>query len=98
MFLNFQTQADIRKIIVETLLAIDKPATTQEVADWIWNRCLIDGLQTGVQRTVNAEIRSMMQEGLLVAAGGPDVETLSAYRFKVKIADLLTAMALLTDE
>lgn len=65
MFLSFQTQQDIRNEIIESFARLDRPATIGEVVSKIWSRSAIDGTREGVNRTVNAEVRRMMQDGIL---------------------------------
>lgn len=91
MFLNFQTQADIRKITLQTMLDIGKPCTTREVADWVWNRCLVDGFQTGVRATIAREMYKMAKEDLIT------IDQMSPSPIRFKIRDLLTVMSLLAE-
>ena len=65
MFLNFQTQTDIRNEITETLDQLQRPASIGEMVKVIWSRCGIDGTIKDVRRTVNAEVRRMSDEGVL---------------------------------
>lgn len=63
MFLNFQTQADIRNEIRSALGELRRPATAAEVGAAIWFRGAVDGTQSGVYQTVAQEIKRMASEG-----------------------------------
>lgn len=93
MFLNFQTKSDIRRIIIESMMANNGPMSAQEVADWIWHRCLIDGLRSGVGQTVRSELQEMYAEGLLSRFLFGDVRRPSPAYVN---SDVLTVMAILT--
>jgi len=65
MTLNFQTQADVRDEVVESLIQLKTPATLTQIAEVTWFRCAIDGTRPMVQGTVNGAIRAMVDEGLV---------------------------------
>jgi len=65
MHMNFQTKEDIQRVILDSMIAIGHPASEHEVALWVWNRCLVDGVRSGVYMTVFLEMRHLFSKGVL---------------------------------
>lgn len=93
MFHTYQTKSEIQKIIIDTMVCLGRPATEEEVAAWIWNRMLIDGIKSGVFKTVELEMRGMKAAQMLRRVNTRDSGVGPFY----VIHDLLTAIAILAD-
>lgn len=63
MWLNFQTQADIRNEIRIALAEIGRPATAVEIGRAIWTKCAVDGTMKGVLDTIRMEVERMGYQG-----------------------------------
>jgi hypothetical protein len=61
----YQTKGEIQKIIIDALMSLNRPSLETEVASWVWNRMLIDGIKSGVYKTVKTEMRSMRSDQVL---------------------------------
>lgn len=96
MFLNFQTEADVRRVIVEAMIALNRPAQDYTVASWIWNRSRIDGTRGGVFCTVEQAMKKMATSGL-IKVHSHIVED-EAVECLFEIADLLTAISMLSSD
>ena len=94
VFHNYQTKRDIQKIIIDTMVILDKPVLEAEVAAWAWHRCLIDGIQCSVWKTVELEMRSMKTKQILKRVINRGKGEVGPF---YEIYDPLIAMSLLTD-
>ena len=85
MFLNFQTQADIRNEIRVSMGEIKRPATAAEIGRAVWTRCAVDGTLGGVIDTIRMEVQRMAYDGELekVEAPAHDRSGLPYYRLLV---------------
>lgn len=94
MFLNFQTQADIRGEIIAAFGQLKRPATMPEIASAIWFSSAIDGTRKGVNETVRLEMTRMIGEGLLEPVELPHNKITSTTYFR---PDLLTRLSFIKD-
>jgi len=94
MFHTYQTKEDIRRIIIEALIALGRPADAHTIGVWVFNRSLVDGTRSGVLCTIEHEARSMRASQLLRVVRH-DVEDHDVYEV-YEPHDPLTTIAVLT--
>jgi len=92
MFLNFQTQADIRNEIFISFSDLKRAATIPEIAAAIWFRSAVDGTRQGVADTVRQEMVRMAGEGLLELVDRRPDQTMTYYQ-----PELLSRLAWIAD-
>jgi len=93
MFHNYQTREEIQKIIINALVALDRPSLETEVASWAWHRMAIDGIRSGVFKTISFEMRIMRADQVLRLQTIRDTGVGAFY----VIHDPLSAMAFVAD-
>lgn len=79
MFLNFQTQADIRNEILISFAQLKRAATIPEISAAIWFRSAVDGTRDSVHSTIKQEMVRMSREGQLECVGYRDTHPTLAY-------------------
>jgi hypothetical protein len=86
MFLNFQTEQDIQRVILETFGELQRPATIQELGKAIWSRSAIDGTRRSVEMTVQFAVYKMVRQGSIECVNGTHYQP-----------EILTRLALIKD-
>lgn len=92
MYLNFQTQADIRAEIRIALAEIGRAATAAEIGHIVWNKCAVDGTMDDVLRTILLEVRRMADDGEIDRVDAPPHGRSDLGYYRPKPLDRLAAI------